>query len=184
MVKYCQGCGAELSDEASFCFQCGMNVSRAQETDANENTKKKFKPAKVWVISAVAVLILGILAMVLFSPRDLRIEDFGKMSVVSAVLKYGMPEKFDTNEYGDTVLVYNEKVDFYGMTPRGCNICPEKGTVFLAFREQESDDVYDRISHYCEFKRDAAGIYHHFSYGDLEITIPAYDGYYVLIETY
>lgn len=58
MVKYCENCGAEISDESLFCPECKTYVKR-QNTEKPSNTK--------WILIGVAVVILIIAAGIFLS---------------------------------------------------------------------------------------------------------------------
>lgn len=58
MVKYCENCGAEISDDTLFCPQCNSYVKRYKE-EKTSNLK--------WVLIGVALIILIIAAGIFFS---------------------------------------------------------------------------------------------------------------------
>ena len=58
MVKYCENCGAEISDESLFCPECKTYVKR-ENTEKPSNTK--------WILIGVAVVILIIAAGIFLS---------------------------------------------------------------------------------------------------------------------
>ena len=58
MVKYCENCGAEISDESLFCPECKTYVKR-QNTEKPSNTK--------WILIGIAVVILIIAAGIFLS---------------------------------------------------------------------------------------------------------------------
>lgn len=58
MVKYCENCGAEISDESLFCPQCKSYVKRYKK-EKTSNLK--------WVLIGVALIILIIAAGIFFS---------------------------------------------------------------------------------------------------------------------
>lgn len=58
MVKYCENCGAEISDESLFCPECKTYIKR-------ENTEK---PSNVkWILIGIAIVLLIIAAGIFFS---------------------------------------------------------------------------------------------------------------------
>lgn len=184
---YCSKCGKELLDEAASCVCCGCEVKKAGDptpVGTPEVVKLKSKINKLWIILGAIVLTLGIVAAVLFVPRNLKMDDFKKTNVVTAIIKYGLPESVDTDEEWGVFFRYKNKHDFYGITPSGCTVYPEEDKVVFFFREDDGYDVYEKIDHYCELEDVGLGVFHHFSYGDLEITTYDYDGSYVSIEIY
>ena len=184
-MKFCQNCGKELSEDAEVCLGCGCTVNKVDdstpvETPRNVNKKEKIK--RIWIILGAVVLALGIIAAVLFVPRNLKMDDFKKTNVVTAIMKYGLPESIDYDEDRGVFLRYDDKPDFYGITPWACIVYPEEDEVVFFFREDDSYDVYKKITRYCELEDVGLGIYHYFSYEDIEITTNDYDGSYVSIE--
>jgi len=184
-MKFCQNCGKELSEDAEVCLGCGCTVNKVDdstpvETPRNVNKKEKIK--RIWIILGAVVLALGIIAAVLFVPRNLKMDDFKKTNVVTAIMKYGLPESIDSDEDSGVFLRYDDKLDFYGITPWSCIVYPEEDKVVFFFREDDSYDVYKKITRYCELEDVGLGIFHYFSYEDIEITTYDYDGSYVSIE--
>ena len=209
-MKFCQKCGKEIMDEAKFCESCGttveiinsskkdieekpsigqnaVNLADEEKTQPTVKKLKKIVFNKWFIIICAVVLVIGLLAAVLFIPRDLKMDDFKKTNVVSAILKYRIPESISTNVDDETYLCYDDKLDFYGITPIFCSVYPEENRVVFFFPKEDGYDVYKKISKYCKFEDIigySGGGFHKFSYGDLEITTYAYDGSYVNIEIY
>lgn len=83
---YCESCGSELSDEATFCSQCGHKVSKTSNNFLNkeksiigdsEESKKDFKTVDtnntkkyllIGLIVIVLVVILGVIVTTITSP--------------------------------------------------------------------------------------------------------------------
>lgn len=186
-MKYCLKCGKELADEAVVCMGCGCAVVENEESlQANEFSalKSRSKIKMIWIVLGAVALLLGIVAAILFVPRNLKMNDFKETNVVSAMMQYGLPESIDSDEDGGVFLRYGEKVDFYGITPYSFIVYPDENRAVFFFRDDDAYDVYDRIKHYCDFEENLLDIYHKFSYGNLKITTYAYDGGYVAIEIY
>lgn len=58
MVKYCENCGAEISDESLFCPECKTYIKR-ENTEKSSNVK--------WILIGVAVVLLIIAAGIFLS---------------------------------------------------------------------------------------------------------------------
>ena len=204
-MRYCEKCGKEIMNEAKFCEFCGnptenkvsakenfegthlenqktFNLMNKEEQPAVKNIKKNVF-SKWFILVGAVVLVIGILGAVLFIPRDLKMDDFKKTNIVSAIFKYGVPDDIDNDEDG-VFLRYEDKLDFYGITSSFCLVHTDDNSVTFYFRDDDANDIYDRIERYCKFEDNLLGVYHIFSYGDLEITTNAYDGQYVRIEIY
>lgn len=207
---FCEKCGKELPENAAVCMGCGCEVKKAGDSmpvgtpevvklkseviklkskinklwiTLGDIVKQKPKIKKLWVILGAVVLVLGIVAAVLFVPRNLKMDDFKKTNVVTAIIKYGLPESIDTDEEWGVVLRYRDKPDFYGITPRSCIVYPEEDNVFFVFEGRDAYDAHDIIQHYCDLEENLLGGYYHYSYDDMEITVGA-DGCCVDIEIY
>lgn len=176
-MKCCALCGAELLEDAKICRCCGGEVPKAKEKKIAAFSKNK----KIWIILGAVVLALGIIAAVLFVPRNLKMDDFKKTNAVTAIIKYGLPNKIDSHEDGGVILRYRDKIKFYGITSGACDVFPEEDRVAFLFYDEDSDNVYRKIKRYCELE-DISSSFHFFSYGNLKITTFAYDGGYVSIE--
>ena len=193
-AKFCESCGTAVEiknsskediEEKPSIGQNAVNLANEEKTQPTTNKLKKIVFTKWFVIICAVVLVIGLLAAVLFIPRDLKMDDFKKTNVVTAILKYGIPESIDTNDDDMTYLRYGDKLDFYGITPFYCAVYPEENKVVFFFNEEDGYDVYKKINRYCKFEKSLLDLYHIFSYGDLEITTDAYDGgTYVCIEIY
>lgn len=186
---FCEKCGKEIAEGATICMDCGCPVNEEPASvsesspvpETASEVVKQPKIKKLWVILGAVALSLGIVAAVLFVPRNLKMDDFKKTNVVTAIIKYGLPESIDTDEDG-VFLGYGDKLDFYGITPYSYTVYPEEDRVAFFFSEDDGYDVYKKINRYCELEDVGLGIFHDFSYGDLEITTYDYDGSYVSIE--
>ena len=205
-MKFCQKCGKKMTDEAKFCESCGTAVEKVitnkeeiEETSSGKkqivyitnekNTLPIVKNLKKivssrWFIICAAVLAIGIIAVVLFIPRDLKMDDFKKTNIVSSIIRYGIPESIDTDEDGTVCLDYGDKLDFYGITPYMCFVYPEENRVFFLFTDEDEYDVYKIVDHYCKLEDKGMGYFHTFSYENLEISTHAYDGSSVSIDIY
>lgn len=184
-MKYCAYCGKELLDEAEFCVGCGQKVnktSEVMEVKKENNAKKVTKAGKIWIISGVILAVIGIISAILFAPRNLKMDDFKDMNVVSAIIQYGIPEKVTTNEEYGVCFQYGDKHDFYGITPFTFTVYPEENRVAFLFGSDDGYDVYKKIDRYCDFEKNLLDAFHKFSYGNIEITTYDYDGSYVNIE--
>ena len=184
-MKYCAKCGKEVADGAFACPRCGSSVDYTSSQPSmvlDEGVSKSHKSRSLWVVLSVVVLAVCIVAAILFMPRDLKMKDFKEVNVVSAIIRYGYPEAIRTDEDGYTYLTYGDKVDFYGITPYAFTVYPEENTVAFFFKDEDGYDVYRKIDRFCELKDVGLGIFHTFSYGDIEITTYDYDGSYVHIE--
>jgi len=180
-MRYCEKCGKELLDEAVICPHCNFNLNAVSET-APVPTIKKPQINKWWIILGAAVLLVAFIVAVLFMPRNLKMDDFKKVNVVTAIIHYGIPEAIKTNDDGEVFLRYKENVAFYGIAADGFLVHPEEDSVTFFFDDEVSYDVYKKIDRYCEFEKNISSIFHHFSYENLEITTYDYDGGYVNIE--
>lgn len=178
-MRYCEKCGKELLDEAVVCTGCGCMV--ADKKPPVKTGKKKTKIKKLWIVLGAVGLCLALAAAVLFLPRDLKLDDIKETNIITAFIRYGLPERIDSDEDG-TYLKYGEKIDFYGITPYGVLIYPETDEVVFFFHSEDAEEVYYKIEDRCDLESDLLGMYHKFSYENLNITVPAYDGYYVGIE--
>lgn len=175
----CKQCGAEIAAGTTVCLNCGCKTELVEPV---AKTGKRVK--KIWIILGAVVLVLGILAAVLFVPRDLRMDDFKKTNVVSAVLKYGLPESIDSDEDSGVYLRYGNKVDFYGITPYFCTVYTEEDKVVFSFADDDGYEVIEKLNRYCDFEENiSTSMFYDFSYDDLEITASS-DGSYVSIEIY
>lgn len=56
MTKSCRKCGAQVSDDAKFCPDCGYDFSSFSKT---ENNDSKFNFSMLFVILIIAILIIG-----------------------------------------------------------------------------------------------------------------------------
>jgi len=180
-MKYCMHCRKELAEDASICPGCGCEVEK-DDVQTPNNIKKKPKINKIWIVLGVVALVLGIIAAVLFVPRNLKMDDFKKTNVVTAIMRYGIPESINSNEDSGVFLRYGDKLDFYGITPWVCVVYPEENKVVFSFNEDDGYEVYKKIERYCEFEEDLLGMFHLFSYENIDITIYPYDGSYVSFE--
>ncbi len=200
---FCEKCGKELPENVAVCMGCGCEVKKAGDSTPvgtpeviklkskinklwitmGDVVKQKSKINKLWIILGAVVLALGIVAAVLFVPRNLKMDDFKKTNVVTAIIKYGLPESIDTDEEWGVFLRYEDKIDFYGITPSGCIVYPEENEVTFFFYEDDAYDAHDIIQHYCDLEENLLGRYYHYSYDDMEITVGE-DGGYVNIEIY
>lgn len=176
-MKYCALCGTELQENAKICRCCGGEVPKAKEQKIVAFSRN----TKIWIILGAVALALGIIAAVLFVPRNLKLEDFEETNVVTAIIKYGLPNKIDSHEDRGVVLRYRDKINFYGITSGACDVFPEEGLVSFLFYDEDGDAVYRKIKRYCELE-DRSSSFHYFSYGNLKITTFAYSGSYVIIE--
>lgn len=179
-MKYCMHCRKELAEDASICPGCGCEVEK-DDVQTPNNIKKKPKINKIWIVLGVVALVLGIIAAVLFVPRNLKMDDFKKTNVVTAIMRYGIPESIDSNEDG-VFLRYDGKIDFYGITAGACTVYPEEDKVVFFFRDDDEYDVYQKIRRYCELDRYSSVGFHYFSYENLAIATFDYSGSYVCIE--
>ncbi len=184
-MKFCSKCGKELMDEAVICVGCGCNVVENEEhLQQNRSVSVKIgsKINIFWIIIGAVVLLLGIVFAILFVPRNLKMDDFKETNVVSAVMRYGIPERIDSDEESGVYLVYDSKVDFYGITPYSFIVYPDEDEVTFFFHNEDAYDVYKKIDRYCDLEDNLMGVYHIFSYENLEITTNDYDGHYVNIQ--
>lgn len=188
-MKYCTYCGKELFDEAVICPGCGCKAEYNQpvvkNVEAPKKTKTTFKMSKtlkLWIFFGAVAVIIGAVAAVLFMPRNIKMDDFKRTDLVSAIVQYGIPESIGTDDEGCMYLRYGDKHDFYGITPYAFTVYLDKHEVYFYFDSDHGNDVYKKINRYCEFKRNLSDMYHEFSYGDLEITTNDYDGSYVHIK--
>ena len=181
-MKFCIHCGNELANEATVCNGCGCEVKNEKAPVPPQVSKKQTKVKKLWIILSAVVLALAIIAAVLFVPRDLKMDDFAQVNVVSAIVKYGWPEDIiRTDEDGNVSLIYGKKVNFYGITPGRFAVAPESNSVVFLFNEEDGYKVYEKISRYCELYNKQS-TFHWFKYKNLTITTMDYDGGYVYIE--
>ena len=79
---FCKNCGAQMTDNAKFCIQCGENATpspakQQSETSVKPSTiqvpKKKSKAKKtlVWVLSIVGVLLIFLVVLILLpEPKE------------------------------------------------------------------------------------------------------------------
>ena len=180
-MKFCAKCGAELLDDAVMCTGCGSTVENNNCSGQMEGKTLHKKPKiKIIWIALAAVLLVGIIALILFMPRNLKLDDIKQTNVVTAILQYGIPESIVSDEDG-IFLRYGDKVDFYGITPYSFAVYPEENEVVFFFLSDDGREVYDKISRYCDLE-DRGLVFHDFSYDNLYITTYAYDGGYVSIE--
>ena len=183
-MKFCQKCGKELSEDAEMCIGCGCETEKDDNLTPiklSKETNKKPKIKKLWIILGAVALFLGVVVAVLFVPRNLKMDDFKKTNVVSAIIQYGLPESISSDEDG-VYLQYGDKVDFYGITPYALTIYPEEDKVVFFFgSDDDGYEVYKKIKRYCDFEENLLS-FHKFSYENLRITTNDYDGSYVSIE--
>ena len=186
---FCEKCGKEIAEGSTVCIGCGCPVNEepalvSESSPVPETASEVVKQPKIkklWVILGAIVLTLGIVAAVLFVPRNLKIDDFKKTNVVTAIIKYGLPESINSYEDDGARLQYYDKIDFYGITPYSFAVYPDEDEVFLRFHDEEGRDVYRKIDRYCDFEENLLDVYHIYSYDDMEITIDP-DGTYIHIE--
>ena len=179
-MRFCFKCGKELDDYVQICPRCNAHVNEPATEVLSPKKKQRIK--SWWIVGGCAALVLVILAAALFLPRNLKMGDFRKVNTVTGILNYGIPASIRMDEDGNVTLHYRDKMDFYGITPMSCMVEPDENQVVFFFPNEVSDEVYQKIKHYCEFEESLLGIYHIFSYGNLEITTYDYDGGYVCIE--
>lgn len=177
-MAFCEKCGAKIGDWATLCPACQEDQTQATPVAP---VKKKRKPT-LWIILGAAVLLIGIISFVLFRPRNLKMNDFKDVGTVGAVINYGWPESFRTDEYGDTFLDYKNTVDFYGITPWSMCVYPEENKVVFFFHSSDGEAVYRIISDKCRLEDRGMNIFHKFRYDDMTITTYAYESSYVSIE--
>lgn len=161
---------------------CGCPVGSSETTMEATPVKTTRKVNKVWIILGAVVVLLGVIAAILFMPRDIEMDDIKETNMVTAILRYGIPLDVRTNDDGEQYLAYDEKVTFYGYTPWVFSVHPEEDTVVMFFEDKVARDVYYKIERYCELEENLLNSFHVFSYGNLEITTYDYDGSYVRIE--
>lgn len=163
-------------DEAIVCPGCGYGFG------STNNSKSKPKINKLWIILGAVALVLGIIAAILFVPRNLKMDSFKKTNVVTSIIQYGIPESIINDAESGVILRYGDKVDFYGITAFNFAVYPEEDKVVFFFHSEDGNKVYDKIDRYCELESTGLGSFHTFEYKNLEITTYDYDGSYVRIE--
>ena len=170
-------------DEAVVCPGCGADANVAHESTTNTTGKPKLMPKinKLWIILGAVALVLGIIAAILFVPRNLKMDSFKKTNVVTAIIQYGLPESTFNDPESGVILRYGDKVDFYGITAFHFAVYPEEDRVVFFFNKDDGYDVYKKIDRYCELENNL-GSFDIFEYKNLEITTRDYDGSYVSIE--
>lgn len=178
-MRFCTHCGSEIMDEAVICTSCGadfMNESVSSQTTNKVQRKSK----KIWIILGAVAVFLAVVAAVLFVPRDLKMDDFKETNVVTAIIRYGIPEDIKSTDDG-TMLSY-DGIEFYGIACWKCSVYPEDNNVVFFFHSDDAYKVYDKIARYCDFEKDIMNSFHEFRYEDLTITTYDFDGSYVSIE--
>lgn len=180
-MKFCDKCGTELHDDAVVCTGCGCAVVENEFCAQVEKPKVKRKVKVLWIVLSAVVLLLGAVAAILFMPRNLRMDDIKETTVVTAIIRYGLPEKI-TNGPEGTILHYGEKVDFYGITPLELLVFPETNEVSIAFWAEDGAEAYKKISQFCELDENLMNMFHCFRYEDLYITTFGYDASHTHID--
>lgn len=184
-MKFCAKCGNELADDAQVCMNCGCAVyTPTGGTAVTLKTRRLSRKVKLWIILGTVALFLGVVAAILFMPRNLEMDDLKKTNFVEAIIQYGIPESINTDEDSGTYLQYGDKNDFYGFTPWAFTVYLEENRVVLFFDSNVEEDVYTKIVRCCKFEKNLSGIFHIFSYGDMEITTYDNEGSYVSIDIY
>lgn len=77
MVKYCEFCGAELEDDASFCDECGKSTSSSVNEDVVSSVSKseqfKSNKLKILVVVIIVIAVVGVVGAFmcgLFEPQQ------------------------------------------------------------------------------------------------------------------
>lgn len=122
-MKYCTKCGKELFDEAVICPGCGcptqlyqhqMDPLKPPPVPVQKKPRKKIsKKAKIICLILLVVIVLaGIVAAVLFLPRNIEIGDFsGQQSKLNCLLTFGLP----SGTLSDGSWYYEEKISVNGI---------------------------------------------------------------------
>lgn len=173
-MAFCKKCGTEVTGDAALCPKCQQGAT--QETPAVPVKKKR--KLTIWFILGAVALLIGIICFILFRPHDIKLGDIKEVSTVGAVINYGWPESFKTDEYGETYLTY-EDLTFYGITPATCGVYPEEDTVVFFFNESDQDNVQRILSSRCHLEE--YNVYLTYRYDDLTITTDS-DCFYVSIQ--
>ena len=174
-MAFCEKCGKKIEDGATLCPKC--QDGQAPVTPAVP-VKKKRRTA-LWIILGSVVLLIGIFAFLLFRPRNIKLNDIREVSTAGAVIHYGWPEDFKTDEYGDTYLNYGQKLEFYDITPQAFGVYPEEDKVVFFFSESDRAEVQRILSSRCS--RKDSYIFNKYRYENLIITTDS-NYWYVSIE--
>src|SRR3989338_1921771 len=57
----CKKCGHHLKPDEDFCEECGTKVKESKSSHHEHKTESKLAKYKWWIISAVIVLLLGVI---------------------------------------------------------------------------------------------------------------------------
>lgn len=178
-MKYCTKCGKELFDEAVICPGCGCPTQLYQQKKAKTKPvrrptekrprKKMSKKAKIILVILLAVVVLaGIVAAVLFLPRNIEIGDFsGKQSKFNCLITFGLP----TGELTDGSWYYEDRISIRGIKMECLTVDFENEEYRL---QNNSTGTQFAISTYIKLNCDYGGTqYQYFDvyyYEDLAIT--------------
>ncbi len=185
-MKYCAKCGKELSDDDIICVGCGCSVNNPASVATAEAApvKPARKINKVWIIAGAVVVLLGVIAAILFMPRNLKLDDFKKSNVATAILRYGLPDHINKDAEGGVCLLYEGNISFYGFEANVFFVYPDQDKISFWFPTEDGRNLYNLIDRRCDLEDNLLDIFHIFSYGDLEITTYDYDGSSLTIKMY
>lgn len=172
-MKFCEKCGKELFDEAVICPGCGCPAQATECTIPKKPREKMKKKTKILIIVSAIVAFLILVAVILFAPRNLKLNNFTqKPNQVQALVTFGLP----TNTEGDEWIYRDIKI--HGIEVDMLTI-DFKDDVYQILDIEGSYELYDMIDRKCDYKKDLAGIYDIYSYKDAIITT---DGWWFEIE--
>lgn len=174
-MSYCVQCGKMVPEGTTLCQDCqakNMPVQPVQPVAAVA-VKQKPKIKKLWIIlgaAAVVVVAVVLVLVALFRPRVLKIEDFQKVNGFTAYFHYGVPVETRVSDSGETLLDYEDKIQFYSITPEQFVVNPDSNGVTIAFDGGDMYDVYRKIEQHCDFV-ERTSVSYRYSYGDLDIFV-------------
>ena len=91
---FCEKCGKEIAEGSTVCMDCGCPVNEESASvsesspvpETASEVVKQPKIKKLWIVLGAVALSLGLVAAVLFVPRNLKMDDFKKTNVVTAII--------------------------------------------------------------------------------------------------
>lgn len=172
-MKYCEKCGKELFDEVVACPGCGCPVEAAPVATAAPKKKVSKKTVILSIIGAVVALAV-IVVLILFLPRNVKLEDLQETNAVMNLIRFGSPDNGGSGEW-----IYND-IQFEGITVDRFGI-EEDGKRFYIVNYSDTKDELVRVIREKSDHERSNGLYEYRSYGDLEITLDP-DGSYISFE--
>lgn len=162
---FCQKCGAEVAEDAAVCMSCGCAVGG---TPAPAKKAKKPVSKKVIIFSSIGavVLVLAILALAIFLPKEVTLDTLdAQPNKVAALFKLGVPQETRSHMW-----IY-EDISVCGIEVDQLCVYHEEGK-YVLWENDESDqeELAELLVDRCEYDHNASGLFYYFDYGNLEIT--------------